>query len=662
MKRITTLSFFLVAFLFFSTAVSAQYYEVLYGGGRADGTIQALDGEHYHFIADPTVIQPYAFWMLVQSGGSNVIINDGTSSATDGLYLTAGDLLIFETSPPFDLYVQGNLLKISYGGAFLAPPAAPVCATGASGPVLLMVTGRYDVAMQTSTSNVAVQVATYGSVVSKRSGTLSYEYASGYSLQGTFPVPPCSGAACCHPAQVIFPVNKAGTSPFTVYTMTSNPASNFDYTLAVPTALQAAAAALPTGGPAPLAVAFTGNATGGTPPYTWDWDFGDGSAHKTVQNPSHTYAVGTFHPVLTVKDSAGVTSKDTHLAIAATSTYTVSADASPVQGQAPLAVSFTGRVEGGTAPYSYEWNFGDGSAVSKDQNPAHTYTSVGNYHVTLTAKDSAGTSGLDSHLLIKALGPGMLGAAAHADVTFGLIPLAVGFAGSASGGTPPYTYEWDFGDGSAGSTDQNPRHTYSQQGSFPVTLVVKDSAGQSATDDHLRIYATSSFMVVASAAPTGGPAPLIVKFGATLAGGTPPIAYAWDFGDGGTSSDAAPTHTYASDGTYPVTLTVQDSTGQIAVDNKLSIVVGGGAAGPLITSVAKVTNPFRLTVKGSNFQPGCSVYINDMPAPVTAYKSATQVMAKSGSALKAMVPAGVPVCVQVKNTDGHVSACFTYTR
>ncbi len=662
MKRTMKLSFCLVACLFFSTAVMGQYVEAIYGGGRADGTVQALDGQHYHFIADPTVTQPYAFWMLIQSGGSNVIINDGAASATDGLYLTAGDLLIFQTSPPFDLYVQGNLLNISYGGAFLGPPAVPVCATGAKGPVLLMATGRYDVAMQTSASNVAVQVATYGSVVSKQSGTLVYQYASGYSLLGTFSVPPCSGAACCHPAQAVFPVNKAGTSPFTVYTMTSTPASDFDYTLATPTALQATATAVPTGGPAPLAVAFTGVAKGGTPPYTWDWDFGDGSAHKTIQNPSHTYAAGTFHPVLMVKDSAGTTSKDSHLAITATSTYTVSADANPVQGPAPLAVSFMGTVEGGTAPYAYKWDFGDGSATSTDQNPSHTYVNIGNYHVTLTVTDSAGTSGTDSHLLIKALGPGMLGAAAHADATFGLVPFVVSLTGSASGGTPPYTYEWDFGDGSARSVDQNPRHTYSQQGSYPVTLVVKDSGSQSATDDHLRIFAASSFMVVASATPTGGPAPLTVKFGATLAGGTVPITYDWDFGDGGTSSDPAPTHTYASDGTYPVTLTVQDSTGQISVDNKLSIVVGGGAAGPVVTSAAKVTNPFRLKVKGSNFQPGCSVYINDVPVPVTAYKSATQVMAKSGSALKAMVPAGVPVCVQVKNIDGHVSACYTYTR
>jgi PKD repeat protein len=57
-------------------------------------------------------------------------------------------------------------------------------------------------------------------------------------------------------------------------------------------------------------VQFTGSATGGTPPYTWAWQFGDG-ATSTSQNPTHTYTAPGVYPVkLTVTDSTQATAED----------------------------------------------------------------------------------------------------------------------------------------------------------------------------------------------------------------------------------------------------------------------------------------------------------------------------------------------------------------
>jgi PKD repeat protein len=71
--------------------------------------------------------------------------------------------------------------------------------------------------------------------------------------------------------------------------------------------------------------------------------------------------------------------------------------ASPASGQAPLSVSFSssGSTDDGIIA-SYSWNFGDGSAVSGDPYPAHTYTSAGAYKATLTVTDSEGLTGASS--------------------------------------------------------------------------------------------------------------------------------------------------------------------------------------------------------------------------------------------------------------------------
>jgi plastocyanin len=129
-------------------------------------------------------------------------------------------------------------------------------------------------------------------------------------------------------------------------------------------------------------------------------------------------------------------------------------------------------------------------------------------------------------------------------------------------------YEWDFGDQSTKSTDQNPSHQYKQPGTYTVTLTVrgpKDSATSTAKPEQKKQISitvnNAPPTAKATATPPSGDAPLAVQFdgsGSTDADGTI-SKYDWDFGDGAKGTGAKASHDFAKPGTYTVTLTVTDN-------------------------------------------------------------------------------------------------------
>lgn len=130
---------------------------------------------------------------------------------------------------------------------------------------------------------------------------------------------------------------------------------------------------------------------------------------------------------------------------------------------------------------------------------------------------------------------------------------------SSAGSENGLSYSWDFGDGTT-STDADPRHTYAANGTYTVTLTVTGTRGRTATD-RVQVEVTR-----VNAAPevtfTPSCAQLSCSFDSTATDSDGSIAaYSWDFGDGGTSDVADPSHTYAAAGTYAVTLTVTDNDG-----------------------------------------------------------------------------------------------------
>jgi outer membrane protein OmpA-like peptidoglycan-associated protein len=134
----------------------------------------------------------------------------------------------------------------------------------------------------------------------------------------------------------------------------------------------------------------------------------------------------------------------------------------------------------------------------------------------------------------------------------------VQFNGFPSGGCPDYTYTWNFGDGGT-SSEQNPTYTYPMMGDYFASLTVTDSKGNTSQNSISITVNCPRLTSIASGNPTSGTAPLMVEFKGSADGGCPPVTYKWDFGDGSTSTEQNPSHSYEPVGNYTASLTVTDS-------------------------------------------------------------------------------------------------------
>ena len=244
------------------------------------------------------------------------------------------------------------------------------------------------------------------------------------------------------------------------------------------------------------------------------------NVHAGAIDPNNNLGPNTFP--MTSADQSALGDPLEDFWVQGSTPLSASTTASPTSGNAPLAVNFTGSATGGTAPYSYSWNFGDGSATSTTQNPSHTYTAAGTYTATLTVTDSASPAhtATSTQTITVSSSTSPLTATASGNPTSGQIPLTTNFTGSAAGGTPPYSYSWNFGDtGSSSntSTAQNPSHTYNNTGTFTATLTVTDSASPAHT-------ATSTVSVTASPVASTPPGP---PTGVTATPGNAQVTLNW---------------------------------------------------------------------------------------------------------------------------------------
>ena len=280
---------------------------------------------------------------------------------------------------------------------------------------------------------------------------------------------------------------------------------------------------------------------------------------------------GSYQVTLTVTNDAGQSN---------TSAQTVTVDDPPTASTVSFTPSATVITPGSNVNFTdtatspdadlggsiagYNWNFGDGTTGS-GPDPSHTYSSPGTYPVSLTVTDDLGESYTTPTQTITVDAPPT--ASFTTPSTSPGAPVAFDASGSSDSVGTIQSYDWSItaADGTeTTATGENPTEPLAR-GTYTVTLTVTNDALQSGS-------ATQTVTVDDPPTASVTPSATVTTPGATVTFGTSSASpdastggsitgYSWNFGDGTTSDVADPSHTYASPGTYDVSLTVTDNLG-----------------------------------------------------------------------------------------------------
>ncbi len=177
----------------------------------------------------------------------------------------------------------------------------------------------------------------------------------------------------------------------------------------------------------------------------------------------------------------------------------------------------------------------------------------------------------------------------------GQTPMPVQFTDQSSG--EPTAWEWDFGDGTT-SADQNPTHVYSTAGTYSVSLTVTGADGSDTETKDNAITLTSPPPPTAafSVSETSGDAPLAVSFTDQSTG--EPTSWQWSFGDGNSSADQNPSHTYQDAGEYTISLTVTNDNGSTTEAKTDIISVTTPAQGMHVEAMKVIRSSSRRSCRG----------------------------------------------------------------
>jgi len=281
---------------------------------------------------------------------------------------------------------------------------------------------------------------------------------------------------------------------------------------------------------------------------SWFWYFGD-SGTSTLQSPTHTYAASGTYTVclIATNGSCGVDTICNTVTVCIPPTVTFTSTA---MGNGTVMFSETS-----TGANSWSWDYGDGSPIDTGMAPMHTYSASGTYVVCVTANGCSSATTCDT---ITVCLP------ASAFYTYVDANGVIQFTDVSANAT---SWSWYFGDATS-SSQQNPQHTYTVNGTYNVCLIAADC------DADTICTQVTTCPEVLSASFTSNDSALTANFTSTS---NSAASYLWDFGDGNQSTAQNPTHNYSNTGLYTVCLTTWNICGDStsSCDTVLIVITDG---------------------------------------------------------------------------------------
>jgi len=312
--------------------------------------------------------------------------------------------------------------------------------------------------------------------------------------------------------------------------------------------------------PGTLQVHFNSTSTSPNDITSYSWTFGDGGTSDN-NDPLHTYdEPGTYVVCLIITDSEGCVSDVCHEVHVEAPDGDCHAQFTWEQIPGTLQIHFNSTSTSQYTITSYNWNFGDGHNGDGD-DPYHTYDEPGVYLVCLVIHDSEGcVSDVCHEVHVEAPA-----SECHANFTWEQFDgtYEVDFTNTSTSDHDIVSFQWFFGDGSQGD-GPNPSHNYDEPGVYNVCLVITNEVGCVSEECHeIHVEETSS-ECHAQFTWEQIPGTLQVHFNSTSTSQYDITSYSWTFGDGGTSDNNDPLHTYDEPGVYVVCLIITDANGCVS--------------------------------------------------------------------------------------------------
>lgn len=368
---------------------------------------------------------------------------------------------------------------------------------------------------------------------------------------------------------------------------------------------------------------FNTTVSGGVAPYTYTYNFGDGTPTQssTLPNINHSYATGgTFYPCVTIIDSLNnsCTSCDTIIV----SPPPCGMVAGFSQSTTGLTTSFTNTTTcSSCSTISYYWYFGDGNNSSLP-SPTHTYTTPGNYFVSLwvTAVDSANNTCVDS---IQATINVQIPPPCQIYMSTVVNQLTAQFTPVVTNATAPLTYFYTYGDGTNGTSNI---HTYPSAGTYHPCLTVTDANNDSCTYCDTLIITNQPCNTSLFTNVSGNN----IIASANGSWGTAPYTYTYILNPGNITNNTGVFSNMAN-GTYTICATATDANNTLCTTtcDSVNVLVGGPCFAQLssitsgnVTSFAtNVSGPAWMYYYSYNFGDGSPIQNSASPNAIHTYST-----------------------------------------